>query len=43
MQQLKEGIETGVVLKETCKFLAQNRDNPKYLMVLKFMVGLISK
>ena len=46
MQQLREGIEgieKSVAPKETCKFLTQNRDNPKYLMVLKFMAGLISK
>ena len=46
MQQLREGIEgieKSVAPEETCKFLAQNRDNPKYLMVLKFMAGLISK
>jgi len=47
--QLKESLKTAIEDKaqdkiyEDCEFLANNRDNPQYLVVLKFMSGLISK
>ena len=47
--KLKELLKTAIkdnnqeAIYEACKFLADNRDNPKYLVVLKFMSGLISK
>lgn len=41
---LKEKLETGddLLKSEICQYLAEHRNQPRYLMVLKFMAGLIT-